>query len=74
MDIKIGIQHINREIVVDSAESSDAIEKAFLKAMADDGLLTLVDQRGRKVLVPANHIGYLDLGEENARHVGFGSV
>ena len=74
MDIKIGIQHINREIVVDSAESSDAIEKAFLKAMADDGLLTLVDQRGRKVLVPANNIGYLDLGEENARHVGFGSV
>jgi hypothetical protein len=74
VDIKVGIQHINREIVVDSAESSDAIEKAFLKAKTDGGLLTLHDQRGRKVLVPADAIGYLDLGEENARHVGFGSV
>ncbi len=74
VDIKVGIQHVNREIVVDSAESSDAIEKAFLKAKADDGLLTLIDQRGRKVLIPATAVGYLDLGEENARHVGFGSV
>ena len=74
MEIKVGIQHVNREIIVDSSESADAIEKAFAKAMADGGLLSLLDQRGRKVLIPATSIGYLDVGEENARHVGFGSV
>jgi hypothetical protein len=26
------------------------------------------------VLIPADRIAYLDIGEENARHVGFGSV
>ncbi len=74
MDIKVGIKHVNREIIVDSAETADAIEKAFLQAKADDGLLTLIDQRGRKVMIPATSIGYLDLGEENARPVGFFSV
>ena len=74
MEIKVGIQHVNREIIVDSSESADAIEKAFAKAVTDGGLLSLIDQRGRKVFIPATSIGYLDVGEENARHVGFGSV
>ncbi|HEY5845811.1 MAG TPA: DUF3107 domain-containing protein [Microlunatus sp.] len=74
MEIKVGIQHVNREIIVDSSETAGAIEKAFAKAVADGGLLSLIDQRGRKVLIPATSIGYLDVGEENARHVGFGSV
>jgi hypothetical protein len=74
VDIKIGIQHVNREIVIDSAETGDKIEKDFASALADGGLLALVDQRGRKVLIPAESIGYLDIGEENARPVGFGSV
>ncbi len=34
----------------------------------------MTDERGRKVLIPAAKIAYVDLGEENARHVGFGSV
>ena len=70
----MGIQHVNREIIVDSSESADTIEKALTSALGDGGLLTLVDQRGRKVLIPAGNIGYLDIGEENARHVGFGTV
>lgn len=74
VDIKIGIQNVNREIIVESAETADAVEKAFLKAKADDGLLTLLDQRGRRVLIPATSISYVDLGEENARRVGFGSL
>ena len=71
MDIKVGIQHVNREIIVESGETAEAVEKAFATAIADNGLLTLTDTRGRKVLIPAAVIGYLDLGEENARHVGF---
>jgi hypothetical protein len=26
------------------------------------------------VLIPVGNIAYVDLGEENARHVGFGAV
>ena len=74
MDIKIGIQHVSREVVVDSAESATDVEKAFTEALSGDGFLRLNDAHGRKVLIPANKIAYIDLGEENARRVGFGTL
>ena len=37
-------------------------------------MLVLTDTHGRKVLVPAASIGYVDIGEESARRVGFGST
>lgn len=72
MDIKVGIQHVSREVVVDSSQSAKDIEKAFSSALADDTVLQLSDAHGRQVLIPANKIAYIDLGEENARRVGFG--
>jgi hypothetical protein len=74
VEIKVGIQHVNREIVVDAAESAKDIESSLAGALRDGKLFALTDERGRKVLIPADRIAYLDIGEENARHVGFGSV
>jgi hypothetical protein len=74
VDIKVGIQHVSREVVVDSADSADNVEKAFNEALSDDGFLRLNDTHGRKVLIPASKIAYIDLGEENARRVGFGTL
>ena len=76
MEVKVGIQHVSREIVVESTESSTDVEKELLSSMAigGDGVFTLSDERGRKVLIPVSKIAYVDLGEENARHVGFGAV
>ena len=74
MEIKVGIQHVNREIVVETTESAADIEASLATAMSDETFFTVTDERGRKVLIPAAKIAYVDLGEENARHVGFGSV
>ena len=74
MDIKVGIQHINREVVVDSSDSAKDIEEAFSVALSDDTFLRLTDSHGRQVLIPADKIAYIDLGEENARRVGFGTL
>ena len=74
MEIKVGIQHVNREVVVESSESASAVEEGLAEAMKNDSFFTVTDHRGRKVLIPAAKIAYVDLGEENARHVGFGSV
>lgn len=74
MEIKVGIQRVNREIVVDSSDSAKQVEQDFAEALASGALLTLQDSRGRKVLIPATSIGYLDIGEEHARVVGFGAV
>ncbi len=74
MEIKVGIVHGSREIVLESEETAANVEAAFAKAVADEGLLSLVDERGRKVLVPANRIAYLEIGQEHVRRVGFGAV
>lgn len=74
MEIKVGILHVNREIVMESAESSAELEEELREALKSGGLLTLTDDRGRKVLIPAQTVGYIDIGEENARHVGFSSL
>ena len=72
MEIKVGIQHVNREIVVETTESAASVEEAYSQANEADGLLTLRDERGRKVLIKASSISYVDIGEESARRVGFG--
>jgi hypothetical protein len=72
VEIKVGIQHVNRELVVETTESASAVEEAYTQAAASGGLLTLTDERGRKVLIQASVISYVDIGEESARRVGFG--
>lgn len=74
MDIKIGITDIARELNIETTVSSDEVERALREALADDGVLMLSDDKGRKVLIPAGKIGYLDLGQEHSRPVGFGAV
>lgn len=74
MEIKVGIQYVNREVVVETNQTAADIEQAFSDAVAGDTVFSLTDERGRKVLIPAGKVAYVDLGEENARHVGFGTV
>jgi uncharacterized protein DUF3107 len=72
VEIKVGIQYVNREVVVETNQTAADIEKAFGEAVTDGSVFTVTDERGRKVLIPADKIAYVDLGEENARRVGFG--
>jgi Protein of unknown function (DUF3107) len=72
VEIKVGIQHVSREIVVETTESASSVEEAYTKAVESGGLLTLKDERGRKVIIQASVISYLDIGEESTRRVGFG--
>jgi uncharacterized protein DUF3107 len=73
VDIKVGIKQVSREIVVESNQTAAEVEKAVATALDKDSVLVLTDAHGRKVLVPAASIGYVDIGEETARRVGFGS-
>jgi hypothetical protein len=74
VEIKVGILNVNREVVIESTATAAEDEKDFAKAVKDGGVFALTDERGRRVLIPAEQIGYLDIGQENVRHVGFGSV
>lgn len=74
MEIKVGVKQVSREIVVESNQTAAEVEKAVTSALEQDSLLVLTDAQGRKVLIPAVSIGYVDIGEESARRVGFGAV
>jgi hypothetical protein len=74
VEVKIGVQYAPREIVLETSASADDVEKLLHEALkADFGLFTLVDEKGRKVFVPAEKIAYIELGEPEGRRVGFGS-
>lgn len=74
MEVKIGIQHAPRELVVDTGESADAVEKLVADAVGSEGgVLALTDSKGRKVIVPASRIAYVEIGGALAGQVGFRS-
>ncbi len=73
MEIKIGVQDTPREVALDSDETAEAVIAAVEAALADGGLLRLVDDRGRTVLVPAAKIAYVEVGASARGRVGFGS-
>lgn len=74
MEVKVGIRSVAREVVVETAASSEDVESALADALAKNGVFTLADDKGRRVLVPAAQVAYVDLGVENARPVGFGAL
>ncbi len=74
MEVRIAVQHTSRELVLESAQTGDEITAAVQQALTgDEGVLVLLDERGRKVIVPADRLAFVDIGEESARKVGFGS-
>ncbi|WP_394939112.1 DUF3107 domain-containing protein [Psychromicrobium sp. YIM B11713] len=74
MEVKIGIQNVGREIVLESSQDADAVSKLVSEAISAGSELRLSDEKGRTVIVPGNSIGYVELGAEESRRVGFGAL
>jgi hypothetical protein len=72
VEVKIGVLHTGRELVVESAQSPEEVQQLVADALKSvDGTLTLEDERGRKVIVPANLVGYVEIAQADVRRVGF---
>ena len=77
MEVKIGIQSIPRELVVDTDATAAEIERdlaAALGAKDGTGILALGTQKGGRVLIPADKIAFVEFGGDQARRVGFGNI
>jgi hypothetical protein len=75
VEVKIGVQHSPRELAVESPLSSDELESLINTALSSDtGVLTLEDERGRKVVIAAKKVAYIEIGEPETRRVGFGAL
>ena len=51
MEVKIGIQSVPRELILETPSTADEVERALSAAVADDTVLVLQDEKGGKVLV-----------------------
>jgi hypothetical protein len=75
VEVKIGVQFATRELALESNQSADEVAKAVADALkADLGILTLVDEKGRRVLVPADKVAYVEIAESESRRVGFAAM
>jgi hypothetical protein len=74
VEVKIGIQSVPRELVVETDASADDVEASLKAAVeAEAGVLVLTNSKGGRVLVPADKIAYLEFGGNEQRRVGFSS-
>ena len=74
MEVKIGVQNVAREIVLESEQSPEEVEALVTSALTDGGLLNLEDGSGRRVIIPVATIGYVDIGASKKGSVGFGTL
>ncbi len=74
MEVKIGVLHTPREIVVESSQTPEEVEDLVAAALTSvDGRLALSDEKGRRVIIPANLIAYVEIAQADVRRVGFGA-
>jgi len=72
VEVKIGVQFAPRELVLESAQTPAEVEAAVAEALSGrDGTLSLVDDKGRRVIVPVDKVAYVEIAEASARVVGF---
>ena len=74
MEVKIGIQSIQRELVLDTSSSPDEVERSLATALSNGGMFVIRDDKGGKILIPAEKIGYVELNGTEQRKIGFGSL
>ncbi|WP_083079792.1 DUF3107 domain-containing protein [Mycolicibacter kumamotonensis] len=76
MEVKIGVTDSSRELVINSAQTPDEVEKLVAAALSqapdNPGLLSLTDEKGRRFLVQTAKIAYVEIGIADSRRVGFG--
>jgi Protein of unknown function (DUF3107) len=73
VEVKIGITDSPRELVLTSTQTPGEVEELVAAALQQgSGLLSLSDEKGRRFLVHAAKIAYVEIGVADARRVGFG--
>jgi hypothetical protein len=75
VDIKIGVTDSGRELVVTSSSQPDEIEALVNESLKNpNGTLVLVDDKGRRVIVPSARISYIEIAPADVRRVGFSTT
>lgn len=71
MEIRIGVQHVGREVVIESEQSAEEVRSLVDAALAGSSTLVLTDAKGRQVVVPGDRIGFVEIGAKKSGPLGF---
>ena len=71
MEIRIGVQHVAREVVLESEQSAEEVRALVDAALAGGSVLSLTDAKGRQVVVPAAALGFVEIGAKKTGPLGF---
>ena len=75
MQVRIGVQSVLKELVVEVDQTPDEVRDALARALeTDNGIFVLDGEKGGRVMIPASSVGYLELPEPEGRQVGFGNA
>jgi Protein of unknown function (DUF3107) len=72
VEVKIGVQFAPRELVLESGQTPAEVEAAVTDVVErGTGTLSLVDERGRRVIIPVDKLAYVEIAEASPHPVGF---
>lgn len=70
MDVTIGIAENGRQLTLSVDEKPETIEKLVADALGST-VLSILDDKGRRVIVPSAKIAFVEIGPADSRRVGF---
>lgn len=73
VEVRIAVTNISTELSFECPTGVDEIRSAVTSALTAGSPLVLSDVRGREIIVPADKIGFVEIGEQVERRVGFGT-
>ncbi|NBU31914.1 MAG: DUF3107 domain-containing protein [Actinobacteria bacterium] len=74
MEIRINVQNASREVVLESNQTPEDVAKLVSQAVDSGELLTLVDEKGRRIIVPGDKVAFVEIGAQSSGRVGFATA
>jgi Protein of unknown function (DUF3107) len=77
VEVRIGIQSVARELIVETDTSVEDIERDLSAALESGNarsVFALKLQKGGRVLIPADKLAYVEFVGPESRRVGFGNI
>ena len=73
-EVRIAITDVSSEVAFECPSPAAEIREAVTAALTSGNPLILNDLKGRQIIVPAQKIGFVEIGEQSERRVGFGTL
>ncbi|MFL6121843.1 DUF3107 domain-containing protein [Actinophytocola sp.] len=75
MEVKVGVADTARELLINSSQTPEEVEALVADALkGSSDTLTLIDDKGRRYVVPSARVAYVEIGSADSRRVGFATA